>query len=324
MALTAQERLMPTVVLTPISSGKAYCWHRYVRGVVGLSTPPEEIFWLFVVQEQGLTPQLTEQIAELKRRLGERYAGIESIHYRLPFADEFFDPRTDRLTWRERALFAAHLRAVGFQAARDFCPEFTHLLSLGCDVCLTDAEDVARLKAVDHPLVSGVLLARLRQFPLVLTFDRPSKSWESWVSYPREAPFVADWTGMDILLMERFLTEQIDLFQFTPEAWEAGEDAWFCLQAADRGVTTMVHPGVTPEHIHHNGTILWAGGEHPPRLMRYACPHCGLEGRIRAYALDHTISCADCRNVFVANPWWQTPVYEETPVDPGFSSLVPR
>lgn len=307
---------MSTLIMTPICSTKAYAWNAYVRGVVNLDWPKKDITWLFVVQEQGLEDRLLQQILELQSRLGDQYAAIETVHYRLPFPDELFDPRSTHLRWEHRAHFAAHLRAVGFRAAQELAPDFTHLLSLGCDVCLNNPADLGRLVAVKQSLVSGVILARVRGFPLVLNYHpeylTEGLPWESWVTHPKDAPFVADWTGLDILLMERRLTQEIDLFQFTPEEYGIGEDGWFCLKAKALGVPTTVNPKVNPIHVHQQGKALWALGEILPTGWKIRCDRCGAERVMSASYCDADSHCIQCHFLQEHAPWWK-PLPENAP-----------
>lgn len=292
---------MPITILTPICSSKAYAWHRYCKGVIDLKWDKKDILWLFVVQEQALEPQLTDQIAELQDRMGDQYLGIESVHYRLPFHDDIFDPRAAVATWQNRAFCAAHLRAVGFQAARELCPDFTHLLSLGCDVCLNNPQDLNRLLEMETPLASGVILARIRQFPLVLNYhpENPVDGfpWSPRPDYPRDQNFVADWTGMDILLLQRALTEQINLFDFNVEEFGLGEDGWFCLKARQLGVPTLVNPRVTPFHVHQGGVALWAEGEVWRSGWTIRCRRCGTERVVSASFCDSSSPCVTCRQI---------------------------
>jgi hypothetical protein len=299
---------MPLAIVTPICEAKAYAWHDFVRGVLLQDVDHREIHWVFVVQENGGLDRLSPLLDELEERAGERFASITRLHHTLPYDARFFDPRDSSLTWEMRARFAADLRGEGLAYVRDHLPDVPHVLSLGCDVCLNDPGDVDRLLDVDQAIVSGVLQARVRDFPLVLHYNPdykgtdPTKLWDYWIDYPKDEVFACDWTGMDIFMLAREVIEAVDLRRFQVADYGVGEDGWFCLEAKKQGFTTWVEPHVTPWHVNSTDSVYGPDAPRPGLLIR--CPGCRTEGRgVKTYA--NVGGRCSCGTYFYPDPWWE-------------------
>jgi hypothetical protein len=300
---------MAICILTPISQDKSYCLHNFVKGVYTQDYPKEEIFWLFIVQQQKLE-SLSDRLNSIKERIEPEYFGVELVHYPVPVSDQHFEPRyTPHLTWKERAKIAALMRGVGIDFVKEALPEVTHILSLGCDVILNDPHDLSRLLEGGKEMISGVIYARIQDVPLVLSYDLPTKRWDWWIDYPRDQLFIADWTGMDVLLMNRRVFEGVNLEGFDVEEYSIGEDGWFCVKAKqDLGVDTWVDPFVTPYHVHKGNIIRYANPLPPIEGVKDTCPHCSSDNGIQKKMLiDVEKICPHCMRLYITDPWDHEP-----------------
>lgn len=313
---------MPIVIMTPISNAKSYTFESYVRGVRQLDWPKEEIFWLFVVQQQGLK-DLPARIQRLRDVVEDEYYGMEVVNYTLPFSDQFFDPRySQNLSWKERAQIAGSMRAVGFEFVKEALPEATHVFSLGCDVVLNRPEDLAALLYLKVPIVSGILVARKQGFPLVLRYDnarwreltdggkkdvQTREFWSTWIDYPKDRPFQCDWAGMDILLVEKTVAESVNLWDYRLDEYGLGEDGWYCVKAEElTGQKLWFDPHVTPYHVDNGDIVMWAGGNAPRYGVISVCPYCSQRHEVQPNTyIDIQKICLRCGQPFYAQSWEQ-------------------
>ena len=307
-------------LMTPICSTKMYSFDELVRGVLRQNIDLKEVHWVFVIQENALIPSTLDRIQHLIQAVSSRFGSINWVSYRLPYHDALFDPRADVLTWKHRAQFAADLRAVGIDWLRSSFSDMETMVSLGCDVCFQKEDDLSRLLAPNEDgllpdLLSGVIVARLRRFPLVLSYDRKTRLWAVWESYPRDRRFIADWTGMDVLVLRKNVFSSVSFWDYKVTDYDLGEDGWFCMKAKDAlGVDTWVDPFVAPYHIHESGMALWSEGVVPQTGILCRCPHCGLEAKFLKSWSSLEEPCHRCRVPRYLDPWWEPQEFCEVPV----------
>jgi hypothetical protein len=307
---------------TPISQSKSYCFHDYARGIFNLDYPKDQLYILFVVDMFG------EQDVMKKIKLFEE---------RWPYPDNVFCLQTsiqgnnivnsDAVDWKKRAQIAADLRGMAFAYARGRLSDMTHIFSVGSDIILApdSLQDLLLLNEClgchsDYPnhLVSGLYMARGKRLPLSLHYDEKTRDWGyDDIDIERVDSFRADWTGMDVMLIEQAVYETVDFGKYDFNKYGLGEDGYFCIEARNKANADLwIHSGVRPIHAHSTGEGI-AARPLPHLRIDLTCPYCGWKSRMGKVYKDVEVACGDCKKVFWADPFWAETAYYESKI-PGY------
>jgi len=271
------------LIATLVSDSKAYSLNQYLRTIRQLEYPRDKL-QLVVVHDA----ERSNNALAIINHFMDTYPDLPATIIAVPTPEN--TALTEELNWPVRARICARLRQAAVDFAREQEPD--SLFFAGCDM-LFAPDTLTRLTAHEAPNVTGVYQARVQNFPVLCLHNMQTNEWRP-IPY-RQGISKVDWSGLDCFLTRRVAYEQVDWQGFSDKRYNAGEDAWYCLEANQKLKTRVaVDPLVTPLHIDSLGRV-FSPLPFQPELILWTCPYCQTQLQMERPYRDISVGCPGCR-----------------------------